>query len=68
MNDDEEFVEWLFTRSGLTEGEIVEACGIDIADLVWENIDNLKDEYWDDFIKEEYHELAEKENEARQQN
>lgn len=50
MIDEEEFVEWLFTRSGLTEGEIVEACGIDIADLVWENLDNLKDEYWDDFI------------------
>lgn len=68
MIDDEEFVEWLFTRSRLTEGEIVEACGIDISDIVWENIDNLKDEYWDDFIKEEYPKLAEKENEARSKN
>lgn len=68
MANEEEFVEWLFTRSGLTEGEIVEACGIDISDIVWESIENLKDEYWDDFIKEAHPDLAEKENETRSKN
>lgn len=39
-------------------GEIVEACGIDISDLVQENLDNLKDEYWDDFIKDVHPDLG----------
>lgn len=58
---EEAFVEWLFYQ--LTEGEIVEACGVDIADLVRENIDKLKDEYWDWYIKEKHPDLVEKNNE-----
>ena len=56
---DEEFVEWLFTRSGLTEGEIVEACGVDISDLAHEHIDELQFLYWDDFIKDVHPDLVE---------
>lgn len=53
----EEFIEWLFSR--YTEGEIVEDCGVDIAELVHENIDTLEFLHWDEFIKEEYPELTE---------
>ena len=63
MIDEEEFIEWLFSR--YTEGEIVESCGVGIADLVHEHIDELEEQYWDDFIKEEYPSLAETDNGIR---
>ena len=61
MIDEEEFIEWLFSH--YTEGEIIEDCGVDLSDLVHENIDDLQFKHWDEFIQEEYPELVEKKDE-----
>lgn len=63
MVDTEEFIEWLFTK--YTESEIIEDCGVDLADLVHENIDELQFLHWDEFIQEEYPGLVESGNGKR---